>query len=134
MVNVHWLDDTNHSLSGIHDHHVSHRDGFEAGRVSVPLPLPLTSQVSLLTRSNLLILTDSFFRALLFIFSPFGLDKVDVPMEAFCATIEAQVHAIDERSKSIITAVSSGIQQRKNGGNPIIRRRSSATFHIPKLA
>ena len=31
--------------------------------------------------------------------SPFGLDKVDIPMEAFCATVEAQVNAIDERAK-----------------------------------
>ncbi|KAL7448749.1 hypothetical protein ACHAWC_000895 [Mediolabrus comicus] len=54
-------------------------------------------------------------------------------MEAFCATIEAQVHAIDERSKSVISAVSSGTQQRNSGGTTI-RRRSSATFHIPKLA
>merc|ERR1719491_156606 len=30
---------------------------------------------------------------------PFGYDKVDIPMEAFCATIEAQIHAIDERSR-----------------------------------
>eukprot|EP00986_Skeletonema_menzelii_P021299 scaffold33962_cov171-Skeletonema_menzelii.AAC.2 len=30
---------------------------------------------------------------------PFGLDKVDIPMEAFCATVEAQVNAIDERAK-----------------------------------
>jgi hypothetical protein len=84
-----------------------------------------------LTRSKQL-LTYSLLRAF-FIFSPFGLDKVDIPMEDFCATIEAQVHAIDERSKSIMTAVSSGTQQRNNGGTPI-RRRSSATFHIPKLA
>ena len=37
---------------------------------------------------------------------PFGLDKVDIPMECFCATIEAQIQAIDQRSKSIVrTAV-----------------------------
>ena len=29
---------------------------------------------------------------------PFGLDKVDIPMEAFCRTIEQQLHAIDERN------------------------------------
>lgn len=31
---------------------------------------------------------------------PFGTDKVDIPLEAFCNTIESQVYAIDQRSKS----------------------------------
>jgi len=33
---------------------------------------------------------------------PFGLDKVDIPMECFCATIEAQMQAIDQRTRSVI--------------------------------
>lgn len=31
---------------------------------------------------------------------PFGYDKVDIPFEAFCETIESQIHAIDQRGKS----------------------------------
>eukprot|EP00571_Detonula_confervacea_P012224 CAMPEP_0172297716 /NCGR_PEP_ID=MMETSP1058-20130122/634_1 /TAXON_ID=83371 /ORGANISM="Detonula confervacea, Strain CCMP 353" /LENGTH=451 /DNA_ID=CAMNT_0013006895 /DNA_START=372 /DNA_END=1727 /DNA_ORIENTATION=- len=30
---------------------------------------------------------------------PFGHDKVDIPLEAFCDTIESQIYAIDQRSK-----------------------------------
>ena len=56
-------------------------------------------------------------------------------MECFCATIEAQMEAIDQRSKSIISVceekrsdVSSVVARR------LSRRESKATFHIPKLA
>ncbi|KAL7543174.1 hypothetical protein ACHAXR_013502 [Thalassiosira sp. AJA248-18] len=31
---------------------------------------------------------------------PFGYDKVDIPLEAFCSTIEAQIYAIDQRGKN----------------------------------
>ena len=41
---------------------------------------------------------------------PFGLDKVDIPMECFCATIEAQIQAIDQRSQSIVRTASSGVR------------------------
>ena len=30
--------------------------------------------------------------------TPFGFDKVDIPLEAFCETVEAQVCAQDERA------------------------------------
>jgi len=58
---------------------------------------------------------------------PFGYDKVDIPMEAFCATIEAQVHAIDERARSGI------IEKFARTSRPraVLARR--ATVHIPKL-
>ena len=59
---------------------------------------------------------------------PFGLDKVDIPMECFCATIEAQMQAIDQRSKSVIEIC----QDERPCVRP--RRESKATFHIPKLA
>lgn len=59
---------------------------------------------------------------------PFGYDKVDIPMEAFCATIEAQINAIDERSRSGV------IEKFARTSKPrASMRRSSATFHIPKL-
>mmetsp|Transcript_12153 Transcript_12153/g.27729 ORF Transcript_12153/g.27729 Transcript_12153/m.27729 type:complete len:422 (-) Transcript_12153:206-1471(-) len=52
-----------------------------------------------------IVATASFLTVLLIVMGsnlvdPFGLDKVDIPMEEFCETIEAQVHAIDERSRS----------------------------------
>ena len=31
---------------------------------------------------------------------PFGHDVVDIPLEAFCTTVESQIYAIDRRSKS----------------------------------
>mmetsp|Transcript_12356 Transcript_12356/g.18990 ORF Transcript_12356/g.18990 Transcript_12356/m.18990 type:complete len:453 (+) Transcript_12356:45-1403(+) len=47
---------------------------------------------------------------------PFGLDKVDIPMESFCAQIEAQLRAIDERNETIIEVTSdaarSGLRRR----------------------
>jgi len=59
---------------------------------------------------------------------PFGTDKVDIPMGRFCATIEAQVQAIDQRSIAIRSLTS-------NTNRPkFVRRESKATFHIPKLA
>ena len=60
---------------------------------------------------------------------PFGTDKVDIPMERFCATIEAQVQAIDQRSNSVIR-VSSNTEVRPK----FVRGDTVATFHIPKLA
>ena len=60
---------------------------------------------------------------------PFGTDKVDIPMERFCTTIEAQVQAIDERSKAIISLSSSSHYKRPK----LVRRESNATFYIPKL-
>jgi predicted membrane chloride channel (bestrophin family) len=56
---------------------------------------------------------------------PFGTDKVDIPMEDFCATNEAQIQAIDERSNEIKEVAL--LQEKRT------RRRSNATFHIPKL-
>mmetsp|Transcript_36691 Transcript_36691/g.82517 ORF Transcript_36691/g.82517 Transcript_36691/m.82517 type:complete len:421 (+) Transcript_36691:330-1592(+) len=52
-----------------------------------------------------IVATASFLTVLLIVMGsnlvdPFGFDKVDIPMEEFCETIEAQVHAIDERSRS----------------------------------
>ncbi|KAK1733329.1 bestrophin family protein [Skeletonema marinoi] len=62
---------------------------------------------------------------------PFGSDKVDIPLECFCATIEAQVHAIDQRGKSIIAVASNS----KKAVRPLaVRSESKATFHIPRLA
>lgn len=81
---------------------------------------------------------------------PFGLDKVDIPMEEFCETIEgkwgsggklsfyctffltpsylsAQVHAIDERSRSgIVDKLSSAPLSLRT----VVRR---ATFHMEVL-
>eukprot|EP00984_Skeletonema_dohrnii_P020107 scaffold9720_cov122-Skeletonema_dohrnii-CCMP3373.AAC.3 len=59
---------------------------------------------------------------------PFGYDKVDIPMECFCATIESQMQAIDQRGKSIIDVSSEKVRP------SISRRQSQATFHIPRLA
>ena len=59
---------------------------------------------------------------------PFGLDKVDIPMECFCATIEAQMQAIDQRTKTVIAICDD------KRSSVIQRRRSNPTFHIPKLA
>mmetsp|Transcript_18188 Transcript_18188/g.29824 ORF Transcript_18188/g.29824 Transcript_18188/m.29824 type:complete len:106 (-) Transcript_18188:32-349(-) len=59
---------------------------------------------------------------------PFGLDKVDIPMECFCATIEAQLQAVDQRSKSVIAMCED--KPRSGIGR---RRESNPTFHIPKL-
>ena len=64
---------------------------------------------------------------------PFGLDKVDIPMECFCATIESQMQAIDQRGKSIIEVSSEKV--RSGAVRPsLTRRESQATFHIPRLA
>ena len=64
---------------------------------------------------------------------PFGLDKVDIPMECFCATIESQMQAIDQRGKSIIEVSSQKV--RSGAVRPsLTRRESQATFHIPRLA
>lgn len=57
---------------------------------------------------------------------PFGTDKVDIPMEDFCATIEAQILTIDERSAAVREAIRAGEKR--------VKRHSVATFHIPKLA
>ena len=57
---------------------------------------------------------------------PFGTDKVDIPMEDFCATIEAQIQAIDQRSIEIKEVA---LLPEKR-----VRRRSIATFHVPKLS
>lgn len=58
---------------------------------------------------------------------PFGHDKVDIPMEAFCATIEAQVLAMDERSRSGI------IEKFARTSRPRASMMKCATVHIPKL-
>jgi len=58
---------------------------------------------------------------------PFGLDKVDIPMECFCATIEAQMQAVDQRSKSVIS-LSSGPER-----SGVMRSQSRASYHIPRL-
>ncbi len=60
---------------------------------------------------------------------PFGTDMVDIPMELFCATLEAQVQTIDFRSNSVIQVSSNRVAK------PMFTRGDSvATFHIPKLA
>ncbi len=63
---------------------------------------------------------------------PFGLDKVDIPMENFCATIDAQMQAIDQRSKAIIASASK--KDDLDARSRFHRRESKATFHIPRLA
>lgn len=62
--------------------------------------------------------------------SPFGLDKVDIPMEAFCATVEAQVNAIDERAKdgTILKFATGGVGKVKRSG-----KKLTSTVTIPKL-
>lgn len=64
---------------------------------------------------------------------PFGLDKVDIPMECFCATIEAQMQAIDQRSKAIIASASKR-EIPSTRSRRFHRQESKATFHIPRLA
>jgi predicted membrane chloride channel (bestrophin family) len=61
---------------------------------------------------------------------PFGLDKVDIPMEAFCATVEAQVNAIDERAKdgTILRFATGGVGKVKRSG-----KKLTSTVTIPKL-
>ncbi len=63
---------------------------------------------------------------------PFGLDKVDIPMECFCATIEAQMQAVDQRSKSVIT-LSSGPERSGIVRSSVMRSDRRATYHIPRL-
>ena len=60
---------------------------------------------------------------------PFGLDLIDIPMEDFCTTIEAQISAIDERAKDVISLASEPATVAPDS----VRRGSVATFHIPKL-
>lgn len=65
-----------------------------------------------------------------FLDSPFGLDKVDIPMEAFCATVEAQVNAIDKRAKdgTIFKFATGGVGKVKRSG-----KKLTSTVTIPKL-
>lgn len=59
---------------------------------------------------------------------PFGDDRVDIPMDAFCTTIEDQINAIDARSKSGIV---DKIARTSTTERRTIKRR--ATCHIPIL-
>ena len=61
---------------------------------------------------------------------PFGYDKVDIPMEDFCHTIESQVYAIDERSRSGV--IDEFARSSKPSHRTYLTR--NATMHIPKLA
>ncbi|KAK1741029.1 bestrophin family protein [Skeletonema marinoi] len=60
---------------------------------------------------------------------PFGLDKVDIPMECFCATLEAQMQAIDERNDVISEVTSATARSGLKNRRVLVKRQ--ATFHIP---
>ena len=63
---------------------------------------------------------------------PFGYDKVDIPIEAFCTTIEAQVYATDERAKSgAVSRISRFSTPRGRSWTLVDARRRSA-LHISK--
>ena len=65
---------------------------------------------------------------------PFGFDKVDIPLEAFCETVEAQVCAQDVRARSKIIekfATSSSDTRTRSSLNKSITK---ATSNIPNLA
>ena len=65
---------------------------------------------------------------------PFGFDKVDIPLEAFCETVEAQVCAQDVRARSKViekfATSSSDIRTRSSLNKSITK----ATSNIPNLA
>lgn len=64
---------------------------------------------------------------------PFGYDKVDIPMEAFCATIEAQIIAIDKRATSGIMEDFATTTSRRLSNNHELRNSFEASVNIPKL-
>ena len=62
---------------------------------------------------------------------PFGFDKVDIPLEAFCETVEAQVCAQDVRAIIEKFATSSSDIRTRSSLNKSITK---ATSNIPNLA
>lgn len=60
---------------------------------------------------------------------PFGYDKVDIPLEDFCETIEAQIYAIDERHRNKVLEKIFKTQKPQK-----TNLRRSSTFFIPELS